>query len=251
MHDLERAEIAAFAAMFDGAPERNHGFDVARLGEAVCGIARSLPGVRDLNRVCGADDATDPAEILRVYDGLEHIVAVAPGAGGLAERLAAAGYTPAYAWMKFAGPADPSAHAPTDLRIEAVGPDRARDFAAPVVGGFGMPDFMIDVIAGAVGRPGWTCLVAYDGDAPVSGAVLVVAGDQGWLGMGATLPEARGRGAQSALLATRIRLAAEAGCTTVTTETGVREEGTPGRSYRNILRAGLDEAFERPNWVSP
>jgi hypothetical protein len=248
-HDLERAELAAFGSMLGSAPG-DHDFAVVRLGGAVCGIARSLPGVRDLNRVCGADATTDVAEVLRVYDGLEHIVAVAPGADGLEDALREAGYTPGYAWMKFAGPADPGAHAPTELRIEAVGPQRAMDFAGPVVTGFGMPDFMGPVIAAIVGLPGWTCLAAYDRDRPVAGAALVVAGDQGWLGMGATVPEARGRGAQSALLAARIRLAAEAGATTVTTETGAREEGRPARSYRNIVRAGLHEAFLRPNWVS-
>src|SRR3954451_16114592 len=100
-HDLERAELAAFAAMLGGAPEADRDFEVVRLGDAVCGIARSLPGVRDLNRVCGADDSVDPAEILRLYDGLEHIVSVSPGSDGLAEALEAAGYTPGYAWMKF------------------------------------------------------------------------------------------------------------------------------------------------------
>jgi GNAT superfamily N-acetyltransferase len=85
----------------------------------------------------------------------------------------------------------------------------------------------------------------------VSGAALYITGDQAWLGMGATKPEARGKGGQSALLAARIRLAAQAGCSSVTTETGVREDGRPDRSYRNILRAGLEEAYERPNWVSP
>jgi GNAT superfamily N-acetyltransferase len=254
MHELERAEAGAFATMWASAPRalaREHGFELARIGDAVCGIARSLPGVRDLNRVCGADATTDPSDVLRVYDGLEHIVAVAPGSGELAQRLEAAGYTPGYPWMKFSAPADPGAEAPTDLRIEAVEPDRAMDFAGPVVGGFGMPPFMRAIAASVVGTPGWTCLAAYDGSRPVSAAALFVTGDQGWLGMGATLPEARGRGAQSALLATRIRLAAEQGATAVTTETGVREEGRPAGSYRNILRAGLQEAFERPNWVSP
>jgi GNAT superfamily N-acetyltransferase len=251
MHDLERAELAAFAGLLGSAPEGDADFAVVRVGEAVCGIARRLPGVRDLNRACGADDGTDPAEILRVYDGLEHIVSVAPGNEALAEALEAAGYTPGYAWMKFAAPADPEARAPTELRIDTVGPSNAHDFADPVVAGFGMPAFMRDLIARIVGTPGWTCLSAYDGDTPVAAAALVITHDQGWLGMGATLPAARGRGAQSALLATRIRLAAEAGCATVTTETGVREAGRPDRSYRNILRAGFEEAFVRPNWVSP
>jgi hypothetical protein len=156
VHDLERAELAAFASMWDGAPEdvaREYGLEVAHVGGAVCGLARALPGVRDLNRVGGADGSTDPAELLRVYAGLEHIVAVSPGSEPLAQRLQDAGYTPGYAWMKFACAPDPDADAPTGLRIETIGPDRAGDLAEPVVAGFGMPPFMAGVIASLVGRP--------------------------------------------------------------------------------------------------
>jgi GNAT superfamily N-acetyltransferase len=168
-----------------------------------------------------------------------------------APDLAARGYTEGYAWMKFERDADPGASAPTDLRIEQVGPAGAFHFASVVAGGFGMPPAMARWLAALPGRPGWHCLVAYDGDTPVGGGALFVAGETGWLGLGATLPEARGRGAQSAILAERIALAARAGCTTVTTETGVRQEGRPERSYRNILRAGFREAYVRPNWVRP
>jgi len=170
---------------------------------------------------------------------------------GLAERLRAAGYEPGYAWMKFARPAAEAPAARTDLRLEVVGAERAQDFAVPVVGGFGMPPRMLGATGALPGRAGWTCLVAYDGDRPVAGGAVFVDGEQAWLGLGATLPQARGRGAQSALLAERIRLAAEAGATTVTTETGVRQDGRPERSYRNILRAGFRPAYLRPNYVSP
>ena len=57
----------------------------------------------------------------------------------------------------------------------------------------------------------------------------------GWLGFAATLPDYRGRGAQSAILAARIEDARKQGCRMVTTETGELEEGRPGNSYRNIV----------------
>ena len=158
---------------------------------------------------------------------MAHIVSAPPGTAPLAARLEAAGYTPGYPWMRFSRDADPDASAPTDLRLAVAGPRGASAFGAAVAGGFGMPAFMGQVAGGLVGRPGWTCLVAIDGDRVVAGGALLVDGDQGWLGMGAVLPEARGRGAQRALLAARVRLAAEAGCTTVTTETGVRERAGP------------------------
>jgi GNAT superfamily N-acetyltransferase len=252
--ELDLVEAAAFRDVYEAGPptlSERHGFAVAVIGRAVCGAAHALAGVRDLNRVVGADAGTDLDAVLDFYDGLEHIVAESPGADGLRGKLLERGYTATYAWRKFVRPADSEASARTDLRLETVGPDRAHDFAEPVREGFGMPAFMEGFRAFLPGRAGWTCIVGYEGDEPVSAGALYVDGDVGWLGMGATKPEARGHGGQSAILAARIRLAAEAGCTTVTTETGVREPGMPERSYRNILRSGFEEAYVRPNWASP
>jgi GNAT superfamily N-acetyltransferase len=192
--------------------------------------------------------ATDLERVLEFYDGQAHVVS---GGEGIEDALRAHGYRPGYAWMKFERPADASASAPTALRIEAVGADRGEDLAAVDQGGFGLPELMRPWLAALPGRPGWTCVVAYDGDAPVGGGVLFVTGADAWVGLGATLPAARGQGAQSALLARRIALAAEQGATSVTTETGVVEDGRPARSYRNILRAGFEEAGVRPNWDHP
>jgi hypothetical protein len=82
-------------------------------------------------------------------------------------------------------------------------------------------------------------------------SALFVTGALGWLGVAATLPASRRRGAQEALIAARIRHAAALGCTRLVTETGERTEERPSVSYRNILRAGFAEAYLRPNLVSP
>ena len=58
------------------------------------------------------------------------------------------------------------------------------------------------------------------------------------------------RGAQSALLAARIRQARELGCRWVATETGETRPDQPSHSYRNILRAGFTEQFVIANWRS-
>jgi hypothetical protein len=67
-------------------------------------------------------------------------------------------------------------------------------------------------------------------------------------GIAATLEPARGRGCQLALLHRRILDAAAAGCHTLFVETGERIPDRPSASYRNILRAGFEEAYLRPNW---
>src|SRR5439155_18904917 len=121
--------------------------------------------------------------------------------------------------MKFARGVGPR-KAQSDLSVVQVGPERADDFAVVVAGGFGMPDWTKPLAANVVGRPGWSCYVAYDGDAPAGAGTLYLYERIGWLGFGATLPQFRGRGAQSALLAARIEEARRQGCSAVTTETG-------------------------------
>ena len=258
---LERAETEAFRDLLEAVPPlvaERYGFAVTEIAGAVCGAARSLPRSREFNRVMGCGlhaDAGDEEldEIERWYAGSPFVVALSPEArpDGIAERLATRGFVRDYPWVKFIRTPDPDVTAPTDLRVEAVGDDRAADFASVVVASFEMPPFLERVLAVLPGRPGWSCWVAYGGGTACGAGALFVSGDSAWCGFGATLPEARGRGAQSAILAARIRAAAEAGCRTITTETGARVEGRPARSYRNLLRAGFEEVYERPNWRSP
>jgi GNAT superfamily N-acetyltransferase len=222
---------------FAAAPSRFN-FTATTVAGATCLRAAGVPA-RELNRVNGP--ISDVSAVLAHYEGGMHIVV------GDHEGLAEHGYTPGFAWMKFARDADPDASAETDLKIEQVGHQGAIDFAVPVRTAFHMPDFFDAWLRELPGRPGWTCLAAYDGDQAVGAGAMYVDGDHAWCGLGATLPEARGRGAQSAILAARVALAARAGAKTVSTETGADR----GPSYRNILRAGFEEAYERPNWDAP
>jgi GNAT superfamily N-acetyltransferase len=114
-----------------------------------------------------------------------------------------------------------------------------------------MPEWTQPLAANVVGRPGWSCYVAYDGKQPAGAGALFVHDGVGWLGYAATRPRYRGRGAQSAILAARIEDARQQGCSTVVTETGAMEEGRPSNSYRNIVRAGFREAGVRANYRAP
>jgi hypothetical protein len=51
-------------------------------------------------------------------------------------------------------------------------------------------------------------------------------------------------------MAARIGAARAAGAAVIVTETGETVEGRPANSYRNILRAGFEPAYVRPNYVS-
>ena len=117
--------------------------------------------------------------------------------------------------------------------------------------GFGLPAWGAAFFADLPGREGWRCYVArVDGEAQACAAMLIQ-GDLAEFGIAATLEPARGRGCQRALLRRRIRDAAEAGCRTLFVETGERVPDRPSASYKNILRAGFEEAYLRPNWSRP
>jgi GNAT superfamily N-acetyltransferase len=100
-----------------------------------------------------------------------------------------------------------------------------------------------------IGRAGWRHYLAFDGDQPVATGVLFVRHDIGWLGMAATLPSHRGRGAQGALMAQRIRDGMALGCRRLITETGQDTPGQPNPSYHNMLRTGFKLAYQRANYM--
>lgn len=53
-----------------------------------------------------------------------------------------------------------------------------------------------------------------------------------------------------AILAVPLQAAEAAGCEVVVTETGELHEGKPSSSYRNIIRAGFEPEYVRPNYLS-
>jgi hypothetical protein len=126
----------------------------------------------------------------------------------------------------------------------------AEVFARLVCAGFGVPAAFAPMFSGIVGRDGWRCYVGLHGGQPVATAAMFVRGDIGWLGFAATLPEARNRGAQSALIARRIADAASMGVTTLAVEVQESTNEHPNPSYFNLVRLGFRVAYLRGNWES-
>ena len=152
--------------------------------------------------------------------------------------------------MKFSRGAEPPPPVDTALRVEHVGSDHGADFGEVVAAGYELDPFTAAWLA-ELPRTSWRCYVAYDDDDPAGAAALYMLDGVGYLCFAATRPEHRRKGAQSALLAARIRDAVEAGCTQLFTETGERIPLKPSNSYRNILRFGFAEDYLRPNYLSP
>jgi GNAT superfamily N-acetyltransferase len=242
--ELENAEFAALLDLLRASPEVA---EVAEIGGAVCTALRRLEDARMFNRVLNLT-STRPLEEIAVFYG------TTPwwvnDSHGLGPQLEERGFVRDYGWMKFSRGVGPR-QAQSGLHVIRIERDRADDFGAVVTGGYGMPEWTGPLAANVVGRPGWSCYVAYEGESPAGAGALFVHQGVGWLGFGATLPDFRGRGAQSAILAARIEDARQQGCSSVVTETGELAEGRPSSSYRNILRAGFREAGVRPNYRAP
>jgi hypothetical protein len=116
--------------------------------------------------------------------------------------------------------------------------------------GFGRDDpRAIQMSAGLAAAPGWQVFGVFEGDAIVATGSLRVAGKVGHLFGGSTLPGSRGRGAQSALIATRAAAAQEAGCEWLIGEAGAEHPGQRNSSLHNQLRAGFTDRYRRQTWV--
>lgn len=250
----DRVLIAAYEAVSDA----------IRLDGAVVLLTPQAPGSPMLNRIVGlgterraTEDDVDAA-LAAVPGGTTFYVAVSPSAQpeSLPAWLEARGLEPGWGWMLFrrgivepvgAGYIRPPSR--KRLRLTRVEDESsAAAFGRIVRTGYGLPE-LLETFAAAAWRRGWECWLALDGDEPVGAAALFVAEGLAYLGFAATLPEHRGKGAQGALLAHRLRRAAELGCDTVLTETGERRDDLPSSSYRNILRAGFREVAVTANWV--
>src|SRR3954453_12577871 len=236
-----------------------HGIELRRFGPVQATVVGHLAEVGMLNLILGA---TEPGAVAGGHleaalawvaeRGISPYVPLTPGApdSTLAEELLEReGFARGNAWMKFVrDPHPPRFKTPDDIEVVELGAGDSEPFGMVAAIGFGMPAWAAAFFAGLPGREGWRCYGArVDGELGACGAMLI---DEGIaeLGVGATLEPARRRGCQLALLGRRIEDAAAAGCHTLFVETGERTEDRPAGSYRNILRAGFEEAYLRPNF---
>jgi ribosomal protein S18 acetylase RimI-like enzyme len=141
-------------------------------------------------------------------------------------------------------------HLDRGLRVGPVPVGRAGEWGQAMRLGFGDDDpRRAQQSAGLSGLPGWRLFAVYSGDDMVATGSLRVDGAAGHLFGGATLPSARNRGAQSALIAARAAAAAEAGCAWVIAEAAAEKPGQHNPSLHNQVRAGLTTRYQRDTWI--
>lgn len=265
MRAAEMAEAACLEAMYAGATQSvsdELGMSHRRIGGgAVCLMARDpLHGF--WNRAIGlgvdeplTEDVVDEVlEFAREGGAPLLVVPVAPGAdpGTWEHVLASRGLSPSAAWVKFVAPGGFSAEEKTEFDVEQIGPEIGVHFARVMCEGFKMPldSPLPDWFATIPGAPGMTAYAAFDRHHKiVATAAMHVSGELASLCGAATLPEARHRGAQSALMARRLHDANALGVRWIATETGTETDEDPNPSLHNMRRLGLTELYERRNWI--
>jgi hypothetical protein len=139
----------------------------------------------------------------------------------------------------------------TTFEVHAVEPQDAALFGMVVRTGFDAPPAFASWFSSLVGRQRWRVYLAYDGKDPVASGAMFIDRGWAWLGIDATLPAYRRRGAQAALLSRRISDGHAAGVEGFTGETdrpGVGQHEASHSSYRNFLRAGFCVAYTRDNY---
>jgi GNAT superfamily N-acetyltransferase len=259
---LDRVERHFWREVWESVPEeagREHGLELRSFGQTQASITTDLPEVGVLNLVLGAaEDAERGGEGLSAATswaaerGTSPCVPVTPGLPGSAAAeawLRENGFERGYAWMKFVrDPHPPRFRSPEGVEVVELSAPDEEPFGTIAAVGFGFPAWGAELFAHLPGRESWRCYVARVGGEPQACAAMLIKEGIAEFGIAATLEGARGRGCQTALLHRRIRDAAEAGCRTLLVETGERVPDRPSGSYRNILRAGFEEAYLRPNW---
>lgn len=236
-----------------------HDIELRDFGPLQATVVGDLPQVGMLNLILGA---TEPGAVAEGHlsaaiewvgsRGISPYVPVTPGLADTSAaeaRLAGSGFSAGYSWLKFVRDAHPPRFAlPADVEVVELTDGEREPFGMLAATGFGMPAWASTFFARLPGSDGWRCYIAcVDGEAQACGAMLIHEGVAEF-GVSATLESARRRGCQLALLHRRILDAAAGGCHTLFVETGERVEGGPAGSFRNILRAGFEQAYLCPNW---
>ena len=263
------AEGAEADFMFDferGAPpgaQRELGMHQERLGPVAVLAMREDPTGGYWSKTLGfrADTpATDELiggvlDVYRANGSAVAVIQVPPGAQpeDWDDVCARHGLVAGQTWVKLLRPADLDAEpASTDLRVGPAGPPDAHDWSVAYCRGFGMPEHpaLIDFFGAATdGAGGFHPWAAWDGDRLVAAANLHVAGPAAAFCGAATLPEARGRGAQSVFMQRRVEKARELGAGWLSAETWKEGEGQHNPSLHNMRRAGFVDVYDRTNFI--
>lgn len=244
LHDRSGAAFAAAAKA--GLPGRFRAFE----HDGLLALLTTSPDLSFLNSVCGLTSES--------LDALPGVLAIFAAAGAPLPRLATDGPMLSGRLHQLAfGPAKPRPVATIDLlswrgfpaephglRVtEARTPEQERVFLDTLAAGYDAPPELSRFLRAEHCADGIRRFVAWRGDQPVAAAAFSMHGTVAVLGGAATVPAARGSGAQAALLRHRLNQAADAGADAATATAAPQSA-----SVRNLARIGFD-IHSRPGWL--
>ncbi|MCZ6859493.1 MAG: GNAT family N-acetyltransferase [Alphaproteobacteria bacterium] len=238
------------------------GIESRTIGSAFVSIASALPASAIVvNRALGLGHRAPESEdtirqIVEAYRSAgvaRYFVQVHPDARPrqIGDWLLERGLERVRGWQKFSRGRDPVPDPRTDLTIREIGTSHGAASAAILSDAFDMGDQARPWLARLPGRDRWHIFMTFDGDQPAGTGALFIDGEVAWTDFGATAPDFRRRGSQSALLRHRVQFALDRGCRQIFTCTGEAVPGDPQHSYSNILKAGFKEDYVRPNYAPP
>jgi GNAT superfamily N-acetyltransferase len=260
-HKLDMIEQAAWSDFYRSASTGTvveSGVVVSNEREPFCAMASKID-ILAFNRMIGFGAGDTPkqksiTELIRNYQ--EHgvrrfFVQLSPLASEteVGQLLESHGFRYHNNWVKLFRRIDPIPVAETVLEIREISTENGLRFGEIVARAFDWPASVVSLVADTVGRQGWSHYMAFDGDLPVATGGMFISGVYVWIDFASTLPEYRGKGAQSALLARRIEDAAKLGCKWLVVETAEELPDKPAPSYRNMIRSGFETAYLRKNYL--
>lgn len=142
-----------------------------------------------------------------------------------------------------------TASPPNEVTCRKVRSTESELFGSIICSGFGLPETLIPVWASIVGKDGWSCFFALDGDTPIGTGAMYSSGNRSWLGGGTVLPAFRNRGAQKALISARIDEGTARGTSIFVVEAKLSSPDTANVSYDNLKKLGFQHVYSRSNFV--
>jgi len=258
---FEHQEMDCWGEYYRNVPPaiaKKFGISLERIGGAKATIASKVDMLA-FNRVVGLGFETSITaglldDIIALYKeaGVKRFfIQLSPHAkaGISSDVLADKGFQYHNNWVKLYRPVIPIPVANTSLRIEVIRGEHMEAFSKIIVESFGWSDELRPILELPVGREGWRHYLAYDGDKPVACAAAFFRDEYASLAFAATLPEYRGLGAQSALIARRFQDASDACCKWMISETAEDRPDKPSASFRNMIRHGFRTAYLRQNYI--
>lgn len=258
----EQRELAAYRSLF-AAGQGLFGpdaFEILDFRPASALRCRLMPEVPQFNRVLGLG-GTRPItaavldEVGAWYASLHApvVLELPPAArdAGTKPLLRAHGIRAAAQTVMLQSSSTPSLATPAVPQVCQAGQELQPLLGSLCARVFGLPSEAAQVLGRLCTTPGWTGWLAWIDGEPAAAALMYTEGSTAWLGWDATDPRFRGRGAQAALIAARLRHARGLGCVSMSSETAPATPTQPSASLKNYLRHGFEPVYVRTSFIRP